>query len=160
MRRRGRLTGAVAGGTPTAVAVPSAAPPLGVTGVLCDTHSLFIRGRGNLQYTVFRPRYVRMKPPLVCLAGGPYLPWQYLSTLVHLVNDRSLVFFDPIGCGQSKRVEEHRQNLSNQPEKTSPMATAKDSPALSTEEKLSTNPIPDMVHDLVHLIQHLQLQHY
>ena len=129
--------------TPTASGSPQ--PPLGVTGVLCDTNSLSIRGRGTLQYTVFRPRYVRMKPPLVCLAGGPYLPWNYLSVLVHLINDRSLVFFDPIGCGQSKRIEDNNKNCSK--DRNESLAN-------------NSNPVPEMVHDFTQSIQHLNLEHF
>lgn len=87
-------------------------------------------------------------------------PWQYLSTLVHLVNDRSLVFFDPIGCGQSKRIEENK----DQAEKANTTASFTDINASvdsNAEESLpNNNPVPDMVHDLVHLVQHLQLKHY
>ena len=120
-------------------APPFHQPPLGVTGVICDTHSLLIPGWGTLQYTIFRPRYVHMKPPLLCVAGGPYLPWQYLSTLVHLVNDRSLIFFDPVGCGQSKRITKKEEK---------------------SNESSSTNPVPQMVSDLGHLVQHLKLEHF
>jgi pimeloyl-ACP methyl ester carboxylesterase len=90
-----------------------------------------------------------MKPPLVCLAGGPYLPWQYLSTLVHLVNDRSLIFFDPIGCGPSKRIKKEET------QSTTAKDTNKDKTNLSSKD-----PVPDMVSDLCHLIGHLKLKHY
>lgn len=78
--------------------------PLGLTGVLCDSHTVRVPPRsGNdgtgsantkLHYTVFRPRNLQYKPPLVCVAGGPHLPSNYLSPLVHLVTDRSIVLYD------------------------------------------------------------------
>ena len=79
-------------------------PPLGLTGVLCDSHKLSIPQRGTLHYTIFRPRNMQpnMPPPLLCIAGGPLLPWSYLSPIVHIINDRSIIFFDPLGVGQSK----------------------------------------------------------
>lgn len=79
------------------------APPIGITGVLCDSHTIPIGNRGRLHYTVFRPRHLTYKPPLICVAGGPFLPSQYLTPLVHLVTDRSIVVYDTIGCGQSPR---------------------------------------------------------
>jgi proline iminopeptidase len=79
-------------------------PPLGLTGVLCDSHSITIPQRGVLHYTVFRPRNLddQMPPPLVCMAGGPLMPSTYLSPLVHLITNRSIVFYNPLGVGQSK----------------------------------------------------------
>jgi len=219
-------------------------PPLGVTGVLCDTDSLQVRGRGMIQYTVFRPRYVKMKPPMLCVAGGPYLvriggsyiicvcvrrdeavdtilntsdqsrdspltssiiiiinilslsfvlnfniscnfcssplplvldhqPWQYLSPLVHLVNDRSIIFFNPIGCGRSKRSEEKTSD--NHASATAAAGATKNnihldesssSPSLVPSTNMNTattdhnDPVKDTVRDLIHLVQHLQLQHY
>lgn len=83
---------------------PNRQPPLGLTGVLCESKSLYISGRGNLRYTIFRPRNMQqgMLPPLICIAGGPLLPCTYLSPIVHLITDRSILFYDPIGVGQSK----------------------------------------------------------
>jgi len=133
-------------------------PPLGVTGVLCDTNSLPIRGRGTVQYTIFRPRYVKMKPPLICVAGGPYLPWQYLSTLVHLVNDRSLIFFNPIGCGQSKRSEENTTDTATN--STASNSSEESSSSTTATNNNNNNPVTDTVQDLIQLVQHLQLEHY
>jgi len=100
---------------------PLGNPPLGLTGVLCDTHTLRVgttNGNGGgegggqrrrrrtatsavLKYTVFRPRNMKYKPPLVCVAGGPFLPSTYLSPLVHLVTDRSVVLYDYSGSSSS-----------------------------------------------------------
>lgn len=81
----------------------AAAPPLGLTGVLCDSHTMEIPKRGVLHYTIFRPRFMNanMPPPLVCIAGGPLLPPTYLGPLVHLITDRAVVFYQPLGVGQS-----------------------------------------------------------
>ena len=42
-----------------------------------------------------------MQLPLVCLAGGPGAPWDYLSPLEALSADRRVVFYDQLGCGNS-----------------------------------------------------------
>jgi pimeloyl-ACP methyl ester carboxylesterase len=73
-----------------------------LTGVVCDSHTLCVPNRGHLHYTVFRPRHLRYKTPLVCCSGGPLLPCTYLSVLVHLITDRAIVFYNPLGVGQSK----------------------------------------------------------
>jgi len=39
--------------------------------------------------------------PLVCLAGGPGAPWDYLSPLEALAVNRRVVFYDQLGCGNS-----------------------------------------------------------
>jgi proline iminopeptidase len=80
-------------------------PPLGVTGVLCDSHTISIPNRGKLHYTIFRPRNLKYNPPLICVAGGPLLPSMYLSQLVHVVVDRSIILYDAIGCGQSPALD-------------------------------------------------------
>jgi alpha/beta hydrolase fold len=81
-------------------------PPLGLTGVLCDSHTIQVPSRGVLHYTVFRPRNLKddMPPPLVCVAGGPLMPSFYLSPIVHEITDRSIVLYNPIGVGQSKAI--------------------------------------------------------
>lgn len=137
-RRQARASASLAG------ALRQPAPPLGLTGVLCDTQCLTIPGRGSLQYTVFRPRYLHRMPPLVCLAGGPFLPWTYLNVLVHLIHDRSLVFLYFIGGGQSKAL----QNSSHHGR------------VRTKEDDTLTNPIPGMVQDLQELLRHLRLKHY
>jgi proline-specific peptidase len=42
-----------------------------------------------------------MQLPLVCLAGGPGAPWDYLSPLEALASGRRVVFYDQLGCGNS-----------------------------------------------------------
>jgi pimeloyl-ACP methyl ester carboxylesterase len=43
-------------------------------------------------------------PPLVVLHGGPSVPCNYLLPLVNVVTDRSIIFFDQLGCGRSSRL--------------------------------------------------------
>ncbi|GKY96583.1 hypothetical protein MPSEU_000617900 [Mayamaea pseudoterrestris] len=81
-------------------------PPLGLTGVLCESRSITLP-HGTLQCTIFRPRHLKYKPPLICVAGGPLLPCTYLSPLAHLVTDRAIVLYDAIGCGQSSANNRH-----------------------------------------------------
>jgi len=110
---------------------PLAQPPLGITGVLCDSHSFRVHHRGVLHYTIFRPRHWTVKPPLVCISGGPLMPSSYLHPLVHLITDRSILFYDQLGSGQSKLL---------------PGQTAVD--------------IAQMVNDLQSLINHLPMQDF
>ena len=108
-------------------------PPLGLTGVLCDSKQLTIPGRGNLHYTVFRPRQLSMKPPLIVVAGGPLLPSHYLTPLVHLITDRSVILYDQIGCGMS---------------------------ILDPSSETKAVDVPAMSKDLHFLIQHLPMESF
>lgn len=77
--------------------------PLGLTGVICQSFTLPLsRTPRQLQYTLYRPRHLKLgPPPLIAIAGGPGLPCQYLSSLVHTIEDRAIVLYDHVGCGQS-----------------------------------------------------------
>ncbi|GAX22246.1 hypothetical protein FisN_19Lh316 [Fistulifera solaris] len=77
--------------------------PLGLTGVICQSFTLQLsRTPRQLQYTLYRPRHLLLgPPPLIGIAGGPGLPCQYLSSLVHTIEDRAIVLYDHVGCGQS-----------------------------------------------------------
>jgi len=44
--------------------------------------------------------------PLLTLHGGPGFPHNYLKPLENLSNDRPVVFYDQLGCGNSDRPEE------------------------------------------------------
>ena len=65
--------------------------------------------RLSLYYRVHNPENMRRKGsdrqykrPLVILHGGPSLPSQYLYSIVdNIPLDRSIVFYDQIGCGRS-----------------------------------------------------------
>lgn len=81
-----------------------APPPLGMTGVMCKTGSLDIPGRGTIRYRIFRPRQLQQKAPLVVLHGGPLIPCNYLLPLAYVIVDRSIIFYDQLGCGQSSNV--------------------------------------------------------
>jgi pimeloyl-ACP methyl ester carboxylesterase len=122
-------------------------PPLGITGVLCQSRTVDVPGRGTLHCTIYRPRMLhssvtapalhrpdcatttttatavlakipRPRPPLVCVSGGPGMPCQYLSSLVHMVADRAVILYDHLGCGQSSRNHAIAQNYSNEPKET------------------------------------------
>lgn len=43
------------------------------------------------------------KTPLLLLHGGPGVPSYYLNPLADLSKDRSVIFFDQLGCGRSDR---------------------------------------------------------
>jgi pimeloyl-ACP methyl ester carboxylesterase len=97
-------------------------PPLGVTGIMCHEGQATLR-RGTVCYRIFRPRYLTYHqssyqpptanrtflvplppPPLIVLQGGPGMPCPYLFPLAHVVTDRAIVFYDPLGCGSSALV--------------------------------------------------------
>jgi pimeloyl-ACP methyl ester carboxylesterase len=124
-------------------------PPLGITGVLCDSNRLVIPGRGTLHYTIFRPRSCvqnqshqqhvpsyRYKPPVVCVPGGPLIPSNYLQSIVYTVTDRSVILYDPIGCGQSTTVQ----------------SDASDANAVTT--------VADQTSDLKYLLDHLPCRQF
>lgn len=96
---------------------PAAAPPLGVTGVMCQLGSLQIPHRGTIHYRIFRPRQlkpppkqirgIQYKPPLVVIHGGPMIPCNYLLPLAYIIVDRAVIFYDQLGCGQSTVVDQN-----------------------------------------------------
>jgi proline iminopeptidase len=45
-------------------------------------------------------------PPLVVLHGGPGYPHDYLEPLTDLSNEREVIFYDQLGCGNSDRPAE------------------------------------------------------
>jgi len=47
--------------------------------------------------------------PLLCIHGGPGFPHDYLEVLENLGQERSVIFYDQMGCGRSERPrdEEH-----------------------------------------------------
>jgi proline iminopeptidase len=60
--------------------------------------------RGTIRYRIFRPRQLHMLPaPLVVLHGGPGVPSHYLLSLVNVITDRTVIFYDQLGCGRSSR---------------------------------------------------------
>ncbi|KAL7559507.1 hypothetical protein ACA910_010319 [Epithemia clementina (nom. ined.)] len=142
-------------------------PPLGLTGVLCQSQNLSIPNRGILHYTIFRPRNLKYVPPLVCVAGGPLLPCIYLQPIVHLITDRSIVFYDALGCGQSKISTVQQQKQQQQQPAKCKLPSCLDSTIANPDEKptmtasaSNENMISDMVQDLTCLIQHLSLPHF
>lgn len=47
-----------------------------------------------------------VRPPLLTLHGGPGLPHNYLEPLADLADERPVIFFDQLGCGDSDRPED------------------------------------------------------
>ena len=83
------------------------------------------------------------------MAGGPLLPCIYLQPIVHLITDRSIIFYDALGCGQSqldKSKVPTNKTVSSMSDKTT--TTKQD------------DIIPDMVQDLAFFIQRLALPHF
>jgi pimeloyl-ACP methyl ester carboxylesterase len=72
-----------------------------------EQHQQHRRVVGTIRYRVFRPRQMKMLPsPLVVLHGGPGVPSNYLMSLVNVITDRTVIFYDQLGCGRSSRVME------------------------------------------------------
>lgn len=44
--------------------------------------------------------------PLLCLHGGPGIPHDYLETLADLSDERPVIFYDQLGCGNSERPDD------------------------------------------------------
>lgn len=44
--------------------------------------------------------------PLVVIHGGPGVPSNYLMNLVNVITDRTVIFYDQLGCGRSSRLAE------------------------------------------------------
>jgi proline-specific peptidase len=94
---------------------PLAPPSICITGVMFSEGTLIVhrqldsgeRLSGTLRYRIFRPRQLHMLPaPLIVLHGGPGVPSNYLMSLVNVVTDRAVIFYDQLGCGRSSRIAE------------------------------------------------------
>ncbi|GMR10541.1 MAG: proline iminopeptidase-family hydrolase [Anaerolineae bacterium] len=46
------------------------------------------------------------RPPLLVLHGGPGMPHDYLEPLEALADERSVVFYDQLGCGNSEKPDD------------------------------------------------------
>ena len=57
----------------------------------------------ELCYKVYRPDELlsSTKAPIVVVHGGPSIPCDYLFPLLDFIEDRTIIFFDQIGCGKS-----------------------------------------------------------
>lgn len=44
--------------------------------------------------------------PLLCLHGGPGMSHDYIATLADLGDERTVIFYDQLGCGRSDRPED------------------------------------------------------
>lgn len=71
-----------------------------------DTDQGFIDFLGHdIYYRIVGGQEEEMRLPLVCLAGGPGVPWGYLEPLDALSDGRRVVYYDQLGCGRSDRPE-------------------------------------------------------
>lgn len=57
---------------------------------------------GLVWYRIINPGY---GIPLLTLHGGPGSPHDYLEPLEGLANERSVIFYDQLGCGKSERPD-------------------------------------------------------
>uniref|UniRef100_A0A7S4HPU6 AB hydrolase-1 domain-containing protein n=1 Tax=Odontella aurita TaxID=265563 RepID=A0A7S4HPU6_9STRA len=57
----------------------------------------------KLAYRIYRPELLRSmeRAPILALHGGPSLPSQYLHPIAEYFPDRSVIFYDQLGCGKS-----------------------------------------------------------
>lgn len=58
---------------------------------------------GRVWYKVVNPG---SDIPLLTLHGGPGSPHDYLEPLTQLANERSVIFYDQLGCGKSERPDD------------------------------------------------------
>lgn len=65
---------------------------------------------GYIAVTGGRVWYKSVNPgsgiPLLTLHGGPGSPHDYLEPLTQLANERSVIFYDQLGCGKSERPDD------------------------------------------------------
>ena len=57
---------------------------------------------GNVRYWTYGEGGI----PLLCLHGGPGMAHDYIGTLSDLADERTVVFYDQLGCGASDRPED------------------------------------------------------
>lgn len=64
----------------------------------------------DLAYRVYHPSLLDSSdaPPILILHGGPSLPSEYLHPLAEQIPNRSVIFYDQLGCGQSSRPENEK----------------------------------------------------
>eukprot|EP00567_Pseudictyota_dubia_P009610 CAMPEP_0197446296 /NCGR_PEP_ID=MMETSP1175-20131217/11277_1 /TAXON_ID=1003142 /ORGANISM="Triceratium dubium, Strain CCMP147" /LENGTH=382 /DNA_ID=CAMNT_0042977381 /DNA_START=215 /DNA_END=1363 /DNA_ORIENTATION=+ len=57
----------------------------------------------KMAYRIYRPELLGSteRAPIVAIHGGPSLPSQYLYPLAEQFPDRSVIFYDQLGCGKS-----------------------------------------------------------
>ena len=61
-------------------------------------------GAGNIWYKIVGAN--KKKIPIIILHGGPAAPCCYLFPLEALSNDRPIIFYDQLGCGQSDKTKD------------------------------------------------------
>ncbi|MFA6076172.1 MAG: proline iminopeptidase-family hydrolase [Negativicutes bacterium] len=54
---------------------------------------------GNIWYKIVNPAAKGV--PLICIHGGPGMPHDYLEPLEDLADERPVIFYDQLGCGNS-----------------------------------------------------------
>ncbi len=60
---------------------------------------------GDFIHTEIGPIFIKIigqGPPLIMIHGGPGLDHSYLNSLVELLQSRTLIFYDQIGCGKDQ----------------------------------------------------------
>ncbi len=55
------------------------------------------------------------RPPLLTLHGGPGFPHNAFAPLAQLGDERAVVFYDQLGCGQSDRPDDPSCGASSAP---------------------------------------------
>lgn len=64
----------------------------------------YIHGReGRIWYRIAGRD--RTKLPMLCVHGGPGCPHDYLKPLELLADDRPIIFYDQLGCGNSEKPD-------------------------------------------------------
>lgn len=54
---------------------------------------------GNIWYKIVNPN--AKGTPIICIHGGPGMPHDYLEPLAALADERPVIFYDQLGCGNS-----------------------------------------------------------
>ncbi len=60
---------------------------------------------GQVWYGLYHKELIHKAMPLVILHGGALISHRYLTSIVSMVQDRAVVFYDQMGCGDSKLAD-------------------------------------------------------
>ena len=62
---------------------------------------------GNIWVVKYLSTHCSSKTPLLVVHGGPGMAHNYLLSLKQLAHDRTVIFYDQLGCGQSERPNDN-----------------------------------------------------
>ena len=64
---------------------------------------------GKIWYKIYGTEFLQKKAPLIVIHGGPGLTHNYLLPLAELSNQRAVIFYDQLGSGKSKLMQNTKE---------------------------------------------------